>query len=180
MFFLQKSQRPARVMFFALLALLAGPAPEAGAQNTGRRAAILMSGNRWVTGIPGFGDNAFPALIGQYRLETAAPGEEQPPAGEGGFSIWLTAEPLVFPEGLWRPWGGLPGALERKGGEGHFISLPPSAERGAWTAVFLFPGPVPDDASLNRLIGAWTDRFLYYFSLVKIPTDVSMPAAVYF
>jgi hypothetical protein len=52
--------------------------------------------------------------------------------------------------------------------------------RGAWTAVFLFHGPAPDDASLNHLIGAWTDRFLYYFSLVKILTDVSMPAAVYF
>jgi hypothetical protein len=168
-------------VLLALPVLLAGLAPVAGAQSAGRWAVILMSGNRWVTGVPGFGDNAFPALTGQYRLEMTDPAEGgQPPAETPFFSIWLTAEPLVFPEGSWRPRSGLSGVLERESGEGRFISLPLSAERGAWTAVFLFYGPAPDDASLNRLIGAWTDRFLYYFSLVKILTDVSMPAVVYF
>jgi hypothetical protein len=178
MFFSQKSKGPAAwMMFSALLALLTGPVPGAGAQNAGR--AILVRGNGWVTGIPGFGDNAFPALTGQYRLETAEEG--RPPAEGGGFSVWITAEHLVFPEG-WRPRNGLPGALEQEGGEGRFVSLPLGAERGAWTAVFLFRAAavIPDDAGLNRFINAWVSRFLYYFSLVKIPTDVSLPAVVSF
>ena len=158
--------------------LLAGPAPGAGAQNAGQ--AILVRGNGWVMGISGLGDNVFPALTGQYRLERAE--GEWSPAGTSAFSVWLTAEPLVFSEGIWQPRNGLPGALERKGGEGRFVSLPLSTERGAWTAIFLFhDGAVmPDDAGLNRLINAWTGRFLYYFSLVKILTDVSLPAVVPF
>jgi hypothetical protein len=171
----------------ALAALPAGPAGTAAAQSAGRRGAILVRGNRWVTGVPGFGDNAFPALKGEYRLEMSGPaGEDRPaegrPAEAPDFSIWLSAEPLVFSEGLWRPRSGVPGALEREDGEGRYVSLPLSGDRGAWTAVFLFHGTQapPDDASLNRLLGAWTDRFLYYSSLVKIVTDVSMPAVVYF
>ncbi|MDR2159347.1 MAG: hypothetical protein LBP23_04685 [Treponema sp.] len=178
MIFLRKSGRPAGIILPALLALLIGLAVRADAQNAGR--AILIRGNEWVTGIPGFGDNVFPALAGQYRLETAE--GNRPPAGTPAFSIWLTVEPLMFSEGLWRPRNGLPGAFERESEEGHFISLPLSADRGAWTAVFLFHDDpvIPDDAGLNRLINAWAGRFLYYFSLVKILTDVSMPAVVFF
>jgi hypothetical protein len=181
MIFLRKGGWLSGVMLPVLLALpllLTGPAPKAGAQNTGR--AILVRGNGWVTGISGLGDNVFPALAGQYRLETAE--GDRSPAETSAFSIWLTTEPLVFAEGTWQPRNGLPGALERESGEGRFISLPLSTERGAWTAVFLFHAGavIPDAAGINRLVNAWTDRFLYYVSLIKIPTDVSMPAVVSF
>jgi hypothetical protein len=139
-------------------------------------------------GFPGFGDNAFPSLYGEYRLEFP----DQPPSGgasgPGVFSLWLSGEALYFPEGLWegRPGTGGYRILQRKEGESLLAAtvLDGGPNHGLWTAAFQFPrGLEPlglDDSGANQLIRAWVSRFLYFLSLVKTPGEVSLPAVVSF
>jgi hypothetical protein len=188
-----------RGFVFFLLLLTGAAVTAAGAQE---RRAVLVRGNVWVRGIPGFGNNVFPALFGEYRLEFPGPGDSgaapaAPAAPQTGgeaekrdqvFSIWLSGEPLHFAEGSWRPRGGLPGIapMESRDGEALLFgfSFSGGVNLGTWTAVFQFPRGLEaaglDESSANALAGRWTDRFLYFLSFIKNPADVSLPAVFAF
>jgi hypothetical protein len=176
----QKTGGAFRVLFF--LCLFAGfTAMAAGAQE---RRAVLVRGNTWVTGIPGFGNNAFPAISGAYRLEfSAAAGEE----GEPVVSVWLCREPLRFAEDAWQPWSGSGlSVVQRREGEAQLlgVSLSGGNNLGIWTAVFQFPRGIEaaglTGEAANALTGKWVDRVLYFLFLIKNPADVSLPAAFAF
>jgi hypothetical protein len=152
----------------------------AGAQE---RRAVLSRGNAWVTGIPGFETNVFPAVFGAYRLEFPSPGTED---GEGVL-VWLCGEPLYFAESAWQPWSGSGfSVVQRREGDvlllGFSFSGGPSL--GTWTAVFQFPQGIEaaglNRESVNALIYKWTERVRYFLFLIKNPADVSLPAAFTF
>ncbi|MDR0623053.1 MAG: hypothetical protein LBG10_01315 [Treponema sp.] len=166
--------------FFLFLFLFAGvTAAGAGAQE---RRAVLSRGNTWVTGIPGFGSNVFPAVYGEYRLEFSPAG-----GGDQAVFVWLCGEPLHFAESLWRPWNGSGlSVVQRREGEARLLgfSFSGGSGLGIWTAVFQFPQGIEaaglDEISANALINKWADRVLYFLFLIKNPADVSLPAAFAF
>jgi hypothetical protein len=142
------------------------------------RSAVLIRGNYWVNGVLGFGENSFSALIGEYRLRDIS--------GDGGvFSLYLTGAPLYFSEEWAASFAGNLQARSRSGEDGFFAALDLDDGLGTiWTAVFHFPlgveasGLSADD--LRVLLRAWADEFLYFLSLTRKATDLSLPAAVEF
>ncbi|GHV94421.1 hypothetical protein AGMMS50293_07410 [Spirochaetia bacterium] len=171
-----------RFCFLCFLALAAA----AGAQE---QRAVMIRGNEWQTGIPGFGNNVFQSLFGEYEVESGI----RPQSGQAGhtvqgvFSVRVCAEePLVFAEGLWQPRPGLGPAVQRQDGDSLLVSIPYSNQNiaGSWIILFQFPRALTEagfnDAAANRLIRSWTDRFGYFLSLIKNFADISLPAVVNF
>jgi hypothetical protein len=154
-----------------------------------QREAVLTRNNGWVTGVPGFAGNAFPALSGEYRLE----GPDLPKTGEGGspgaavFSVHASRAPLFFSD-IWqrRPETGDKTIFQRFRGNDLLAALvlEVGPVQGLWTVVFEFPGGTADmgleNAGFIRLIEAWSSRFIYFASLIKTPGDASLPAVVVF
>jgi hypothetical protein len=162
---------------------------------------VLARGNGWVSGIPGFGNNAFPALAGEYRLEglaRAAGGGGAPPK-RAVFSVHTSREPLFFSgpaaygqpgetedAGGWQPRPGAGNVFQRLRGDDFLavLVLEDGPEQGSWTVIFEFPGGIEalgmGNAGFNQFITAWSARFLYFLSLIKTPGDVSLPAVVNF
>jgi hypothetical protein len=177
------SKKRTVVFCFCVSVFLAGAVLNAGAQE---RKAILARGNTWTTGIPGFEDNVFPALLGEYRLEFSAPGSVGAEPGAPGFSVWLSGEPLLFSGDVWQRRSSLGNlsAMQRQDGESVLVSLPVRGDLGAYTVIFQFPRGIAasalDENAANQLVRTWAARFLYFFSLIRIPTDVSLPAVVDF
>jgi hypothetical protein len=177
-----------KVAGFLFLCCFTMAGAAAGAQE---RQAILLQGNAWVRGIPGFGPHV-PALFGEYRLEF--PGDdaaENVPAEESGERrclVWLTGETLSFAGEDWQSRPPLAGAAvrERRDGDARFfvLSFNGGENLGSWSAVFQFPRGIEaaglNDAGAGALIGRWLNRFLYFLSLIKNPADVSLPAALPF
>jgi hypothetical protein len=126
----------------------AGPAQPVQAFNRG---AILIRGNEWVAGLPGFPANAFSALYGEYRLEFseaalsvgpdsagAAPaGTDAGGTGAGNprlevrpfvddppdFYLWLSREGLYLPEDAWEARAGIPGyTVQQRDEEGSLLA----------------------------------------------------------
>lgn len=158
----------------ATLSLVREPRRQSGGE------AILLRGNNWVFGIPGFEDNSFSAITGEYRLQ--APGT----GAECLFSIHLTAEFLHFST-EWLPRRGIDNmrVLEQSTGDNLIISIIMDDGRGLlWTAIFNFPsniaGRTLSDAALNQFLRAWSNRFLYFLSLARTRGDISIPAVVEF
>ena len=87
---------------------------------------ILESGNYWTIGIPGFGENALSAFIGEYRI----PGKTKT------VKIWLTGE-FIYYIG-WKDRNSIPGILvrEKMGNDGMIVA---SALGSNWTAVMQLP-----------------------------------------
>ena len=136
---------------------------------------VLIRGNHWVTGIPGFGINGFSALAGEYRFQNT-----------GDFSVYLTREPLYFSaEWQTRPGTGDISVVQRQSEEGYFAAtVLDDGRETAWIAVFLFPrgleGAGIGGSVFNRMLRVWTSRLSYFISLAKTARDVSLPAAVEF
>ncbi|GHV92333.1 hypothetical protein AGMMS50268_28360 [Spirochaetia bacterium] len=162
---------------------------------------ILVRGNTWVLGLPGFGSNRFSALFGEYRrAESAEPGSAGaapdsgapdaaiPAAEKTTFFLWLSGEGLDFSDGAWQARPGLGAAYsarQRRDGEGLIISLSLNGQSwGAYTALFEFPRGIAaaglTEAQANGLVQAWAAKFLYFLALVKTAGDMSLPAVVEF
>jgi hypothetical protein len=142
------------------------------------RRGILSRGNELVKGLPGFAENAFPALHGQYLLELPDRAGPAP-----GFSLWLCREPLYFADAAWRlTLGGGYSRYDQTDAAGLLIAvLPDGAE--PWTVLFRFPEETCralTPADRTRLIEAWLARFLYTASLAEDPEALSLPAAFRF
>jgi hypothetical protein len=132
---------------------------------------ILEKGNAWTIGVPGFGENALPALSGVYRVVT--PDET---ADAGLFTVWLCREPLYYDDwdiraGIWPEDFRV---LEKYGRDGLLVAAPFSE---IWTGIFSFPGDSelsPND--VDRIIGIYRSRFLYFLTLARSSSDISLPA----
>jgi hypothetical protein len=187
------------------------PAPDTGEQDPGKspggpevqsgRDAILIRGNTMQTGIPGFGDNAFPALYGEYILELPGTREQGEAEEEPDFSVWVNQELLYLSQPPWKPRPGVPGfrVFEREwqntrlfaaASDGREDSrglsagnVPEGPVRAPWTVIFQFSGSAGrtlGDEGLNRLIGLWLVRFSYFETLVHETVGLSLPAVVNF
>jgi hypothetical protein len=130
--------------------------------------AFLVRGNFWVTGFPGIEENAFSCFSGEYSL-----------SGGGGFSVSLCRDLIPFSA---RDWQSRPGAeyraIQRIRGDTLYVCLPPEGNGSGWNVMFQFPMPAPDDGAVDRLTAVWMRRFLYFFSLIKNISDISLPAVV--
>jgi hypothetical protein len=135
----------------------------------GRR-IILEKGNVWTNGIPGFGENALPALSGTYSVTT--------PGGTVGslFAVWLCRETLYYDDwdirtGIWSEDFRV---MEKYGRDGLLVAVPFSE---IWTGIFSFPGDSElSQSDIDRIIGIYRSRFLYFLTLARSSSDVSLPA----
>jgi len=154
-------------------------------QGQAQAQAILMKGSDPVKGVPGFGKNALPALYGEYATTTA---------GETLFlRVWATREALYLKTGVWtaRKMGSytfreaqapenddeLPSGtafqltlVERPFPAGGLGGLPDE-----WSIVFAYPAK---SAAVERFQQRFLDRFSYFLSQARLPTDASFPAIV--
>jgi hypothetical protein len=138
----------------------------------GRR-IILERGNIWTTGLPGFGENALPALSGTYSIVT--PGGT---ADTALFTVWLCRETLYYDNWDIRAPSEDFRVLEKQGGDSLLIAAPFNE---SWTGIFSFPG-VSDlsQNDIDRIIGIYRSRFLYFFTLAHSSSDISLPAQMDF
>ena len=143
------------------------------------RKLVLSKGNNWATGISGFGVNSFSVLSGEYRLA-----DRKGP--DGDFSVRVTAAPLYF-SGIWqsRPVTGNVLVYQCTGEVGFLAAVIMEDDYGtSWTAVFCFPFGLEEaglsEDSFSQMLRAWTGRFLYFLSLSKSPSELSLPAVLDF
>jgi hypothetical protein len=173
-----------QIWFFGLLILAAG----LSAQN---QRAILIRGNEWQAGVPGFGSNLLPAFLGEYQTESAAVGTVAAIGRDfqqAAFCVRISDNPALVQVNSWQPRPGLDSATHLREKDSLLIAFPFTGPpgMGSWTILFQFPrepadsGPRIDDAEANRLIHAWTSRVSYFFSQVKSFADISLPAVVVF
>jgi hypothetical protein len=154
------------------------PGPAAAAE----RRVVLIRGNAWVTGIPGFGENALSALLGEYRIDEGGTGE----AAARLFRVWLSREPLYFAEPLWQNRNGTPASrvLQQIQGDRLLaaVRIDGGPEQGEWIAVFQFSTAnfAAGAGEIDPLIGAYITRFLYFLSLTHDISELSLPAIVTF
>jgi hypothetical protein len=133
------------------------------------RRMILEKGNIWATGIPGFGENALTALSGTYSITA-------PDGTADTFTVWLCRETLYYDgwdirAGIWSEDFRV---LEKRDRNGLLIAAPFNE---TWTGIFNFPGG--SDLSQNdidRIIGIYRSRFLYFLPLARSSSDISLPA----
>ncbi|MDR1507323.1 MAG: hypothetical protein LBI67_09510 [Treponema sp.] len=151
------------------------PAPAMSVQDALRlpeggpaRRMILEKGNFWTTGLPGFGDNALPALSGVYRT-TSQGGTEH------GFTVWLCRETLYYSGWDTRTGPGDFQILEKRPGDS---LLAAAAFNETWTGIFSFPGSPPElsQNDIDRIISIYRSRFLYFLALAQDISDISLPA----
>jgi hypothetical protein len=149
------------------------------------RQAVMIRGNIWVTDNPGFGSGAITALFGEYRVKIQ---HEEAINTSFVFTVRVNGDPaLLNTQGWQRRPGSVPMLQRQENGNlyiGYLFSG--GTDLGEWTVIFCFFGAdkadfnVLDDIAINRLIGTWSERFRYFFSLIKIPSDMSLPAVVIF
>jgi hypothetical protein len=172
------------------------PLAEKAAPETNAAQAILLR-QESRPGLPGFGDNAFPALYGEYRLETPAeaPGQRSlavprqvaaanpVPAAAPDFSVWVSSMDLYYQAGVWTglsPINNYEARMRESEGR-RLVSLALDTSRGFWTAIFSFSGEsetAPLGAEQNRIIRAFAGRFAYFLSFNRSQNDVSLPAVL--
>ena len=142
--------------------------------------AVLVKGNSWITENNLFSVGVSTVLFGEYNVETQAAGS---PAVLGIFSVRVSRDNQLLTGDSWQRRPGSGSFLQRLEGSNLYIGFQfaGGASLGSWTIVFQFPDPEKfDDPAINRLIDAWTGRFRYFLSLVKVPSDMSLPAVFNF
>lgn len=149
------------------------------AGQTGRQ-LILLEGNEWTYGIPGFEDNSFSSITGEYKLLNAGKVEET------YFFVNLSPEPLYF-SGEWQTRRGTGNiqVYDKTAEEGFLAAAIIDDGNGTfWTAVFRFPRGLEEaglsDDVFNQILRVWLNRCLYFITLAKTPRDISLPAVVEF
>jgi hypothetical protein len=139
--------------------------------------AVLIRGNSWITEKDTFSIGTSTVLFGEYAVETQA-------AAQSGFFVRVSGGSLLLTGDRWQPRPGAGSLLQRQEDSSLVIGFlfAGGADMGAWTVLFQFPQSdgLIDDAAINRLIDAWTGRFRYFLSMVKVASDMSLPAVVNF
>ena len=148
------------------------------------REAVLLKGNDWISGIPGFDINGFSALSGVYRLEGLAAADSTD-TGERGFYVYVTRE-LLFMGEEWLPVNtGTITSFERSEEDEFFtVGIMEDSQGGSWSIVFHFPFGLKA-AGLSHdlfivIFRNWINRFQYFLFQINSPSDLSLPAVVEF
>ena len=138
------------------------PLPVSEAEPLSDSNMVLESGNYWTIGIPGFGENALSAFVGEYRI----PGKTKT------VRVWLTGEFIYY-----NGWTGRSSITnipvrEKMGNEGRIVA---SAMNENWIVVMLLPldeGLSEQDE--NRIIVNLINKF----SGIAGGQNISFPALV--
>jgi len=144
------------------------------------RETVLIWGNHRVYGIPGFEDNSFHALAGEYRLQTDVEGKGN------NFLLYLSLEPLYFSrEWQTRHGTGNYQAYQRSTDDEFLVSLVVNDGKGVlWAVIFSFSHEfeetVLNSDALNQFFRVWSNRFLYFLSFARTLGEISIPAVVRF
>jgi hypothetical protein len=136
---------------------------------------ILERGNVWTTGLPGFGENALPALSGTYSITT--PDET---ADTALFTVWLCREALYYDDWDTRAgtWSEDFRVLEKQSRDSLLVA---ASFNESWTGIFSFPGVLDlSQNDIDRIIGIYRSRFLYFLTLTHSSSDISLPAQMDF
>ena len=102
------------------------PEPVSETESPSGSNMILVNGNYWTAGIPGFGENALSAFIGEYRI----------PGITETIKIWLTKEFIYYADWSNRSSITRVPVREKMGYEGLIVS---ATVNDSWTAVMQFP-----------------------------------------
>jgi hypothetical protein len=142
---------------------------------------VLSRGNTWTAGIPGFGENAFRALFGEYRLEGPAFGDSSPGMF---FTVRLCRDPLLFDSSWQGRTVGDHEAFQRRE-ENRLLEALILEEnfRGRWTVLFEYPPELETSLGrplMDKLFGSLSSRISYFISLARTPGDYSLPGAINF
>jgi hypothetical protein len=140
-------------------------ASTAGAEAAGNAAArlVLESGNYWSAGIPGFGENALSAFVGEYRI----PGKTE------RVKVWLTME-FMYYEG-WTNRDSVNGiaVIEKTADDGRIVA---ASLNEFWTAVLhLPPGAGLSEEDQNRIVSNLINNFDGFSGQSR---NISLPALV--
>lgn len=143
------------------------PAPSAASSGAAasRGTALLIRGTEPIKGLPGFGDNAFAGIYGEYELGGATP----------RVRVWATREPLYFYPDVWKAksLGGYAG-LERKVESGSLFAV--AIPGSDWTVLAAYVAEDLGAAGSDRFFRGFLSRFSLFVVGSKLPTDVSFPA----
>jgi hypothetical protein len=169
-----------KILLFSLLFFMAFLGKEInGVYSQTQRRAILLRGNEWVRGIPGFEKNAFLAIFGAYRLDNIDREPDFSTAEEAAFSVWVCQEALFYDENwlLLPDIGGHPAHRYLKDNNLFVAVSFESRTRRSWDAVFRFARDIPYNSWLNQFIEAWVFAFLRFMAetdeLLSLPAIVS-------
>lgn len=133
--------------------------------------AVLVHGSTAVKGLPGFGQNALPALWGEYAYlpKDSASGDAL------HIPVWFTRERLLYPETWTVPaCGTLPAGISalRAPAEADGSSLWILRADG-YTILANMPSSLPEPC---RFASVLTERFLFFQRYAERPEDASFPA----
>ncbi|MHC6203220.1 hypothetical protein ACYULU_08490 [Breznakiellaceae bacterium SP9] len=143
--------------------------------------ATLVKGNSWTVGIPGFGNNAFPAFWGEYRLRRVVPAEGE---SDGPFSVYANNELLLFPQPDWKVREPISGFAAYEQEEGARLSIAVIVDEKTngtiWKLIFHFPAGIAalslNEAHADGLLERWIYWFQYF--QVQSPDALSFPSIV--
>jgi hypothetical protein len=151
---------------------------------------ILMEGNHLVHGLPCFGENAFQAIKGEYKIEMPEDSAIQSPDDSALLiTSWLTSEFMYLSPDLWEVRNSLRNlrAMEMQDDQGLYIvsRFPDTiANQEKWTIVFSIPQKTLEaginNTMINSIIQNWTSRLSYYVSISQNDVQISLPAVVEF
>jgi hypothetical protein len=129
----------------SIIALIPEPVAEAEPQAVSQ--LVLRSGNDWIAGIPGFGENALSAFTGEYSI----------PGKTGTVKIWLTREYLYYDGWASRSSITSHTVLQKMGNEGRVVA---AALGNALTLIVLLPqGTEVSSEEEDRLIMILISQF---------------------
>ena len=153
------------------------------------RQAIMVKGNAWISEKLSFDDGTLTTFYGEYRIDI--PNNESI-ENQYFFTVRVCGESSVLAADKWQPRaqaGGLGGIslFQRQENSSLWIAYRffGGTSLGTWVIIFNFPqinGLVPglDDSGVNSLINVWTERFRYFFALIRLLSDMSLPAVINF
>ncbi len=151
---------------------------------------ILMKGNNLHYGIPCFGENAIPAILGEYKLEMPEDAIKQSDADSPLLiNSWLTSEFIYLSPERWKERTSLERfhAMEMIDDEDLYIVLrfPDTiTDQAKWSILFCIPKETIDagitDVMINRMIQNWTLKLSYYISISRNESQISLPAVIAF
>lgn len=136
--------------------------------------AILVEGTVVSVGMPGFGKNAIPCLMGVYRLENGLE-----------ITVRVTREALAFRDELWKRAEGYSRAAREGSGEGVIVLVTESALRmrdgfggsGRWYFAIAFDPEIP--VSTRRdFFDSFAPKADEFISAASSPADISLPAII--
>ncbi len=153
--------------------MISSVCPEsAGLPATPEGIALLVEGTVASAGMPGFGKNAIPCLMGVYRLDSGL-----------AVAARVTREPLVFRDGLWKKAEGYSRAAWEGSDDGLVVIVVEGSVRmrdggsARWYYAIAFDPGVPASTRAD-FVNSFAPKADEFISASSNPADISLPAVL--